>query len=388
MGLKGWAGSRPSSSLRRSRHDRAFVRASEQISGFETMSNGNSKIRVLVVDDSVLMSRQISGILNDDETIEVVGRAKDGQEALAMVEELKPDVVTMDVEMPRMNGITALKHIMVRYSVPTVMISALTTEGARTTFDALKYGAIDVIAKPSRREDVSLDAQKADIISKVKRAASIRTGRSKYIRMVHAQAAGAKTDHGPADAMTRIIGIGTGTGGYYGLLRIVPALPSGFSDILVALIQVASRYVEPFIAYLESQSAIPVKGVHNGDRAKRGVCYVGSSQDGVVLADDESGGISFKLGGAAAGSGGGLVDGFFRSMSAFGDRSVGVIMTGSGKDGAQGLLEIKNAGGLCIAQDINNCLDPQMPLSALEKDAVQRILPDYKMADFFLKLTA
>ncbi len=352
------------------------------------MSNGNNKIRVLVVDDSVLMSRQISGILSDDEIIEVVGRAKDGQEALAMVEELKPDVVTMDVEMPRMNGITALKHIMVRHAVPTVMISALTTEGARTTFDALKYGAIDVIAKPSRREDVSLDAQKADIISKVKRAAAIRTGRSKYIRMSHAQPAGVKTDHGPADSLTRIIGIGTGTGGYYGLLRIVPALSPDFREILVALIRVAARYVAPFIAYLESQSAIPVQEVHDGDPLRRGVCYVCSSQDEVVLADDGSGGIKFVVKGSESGAVEGPLDSFFRSMTAFGDRSVGVIMTGSGNDGSRGLLEIKNSGGLSIAQDINNCLDPQMPLAALEKDAVQRILPDYRMAEFFLKLTA
>lgn len=351
------------------------------------MTDANNKIRVLVVDDSVLMSRQIGGILDDDERIEVVGRAKDGQEALAMVEELKPDVVTMDVEMPRMNGITALKHIMVRHSVPTVMISALTTEGARTTFDALKYGAIDVIAKPSRREDVSLDAQKADIISKVKRAASIRTGRSKYIRMSHAQPAGVKTDQGTADAQTRIIGIGTGTGGYYGLLRIVPALSSDFRETLIAVIRVATRYVEPFVAYLESQSAIPVQGVKNDEPLRKGVCYICSSQEGLVLVDDGAGGIRFRLGMSEPDAEAAPLDRFFRSMTPLGDRAVGVIMTGSGIDGAQGLLEIKNAGGFSIAQDINNCLAPQMPLAALEKDAVQRILPDYRMAEFFLNLT-
>ncbi len=148
-----------------------------------TQQRGNSKIRVLVVDDSALMSRQITAILQNDEKLQVVGWAKDGLEALNMVRSLRPDVVTMDVEMPRMNGITALKHIMVKHPVPTVMISALTVEGARTTFDALKYGAIDVIAKPSRREDVSLDAQQAEIVAKVKRAAAIRTGRSRYMRI-------------------------------------------------------------------------------------------------------------------------------------------------------------------------------------------------------------
>ena len=146
-------------------------------------NNTNNKIKVLVVDDSALMGRQIAGILDDDEKIQVVGLAKDGMEAVEMVGALKPDVVTLDVEMPRMNGITALKHIMIKYDVPTVMISALTKEGARTTFDALRYGAIDVIAKPSRREDESLEAQKSDIIAKVKRAAQIRSGRARYMKI-------------------------------------------------------------------------------------------------------------------------------------------------------------------------------------------------------------
>ncbi len=238
------------------------------------MGHNGDKIRVLVVDDSALMSRQISSILNEDSSIEVVGRAKDGQEALAMVEELKPDVITMDVEMPRMNGITALKHIMVRHSVPTVMISALTTEGARTTFDALKYGAIDVIAKPSRREDVSLDAQKADIISKVRRAASIRTGRSRYIRISARLPKQEKVAKGLPDSNTRYVGIGAGTGGYYGLLRVIPGLPLEFSDVLIAVILVASKYIEPFVTYLEAHSVIPVKSVSGPFVPERGACYI------------------------------------------------------------------------------------------------------------------
>ena len=148
-----------------------------------SLENSNHVKRVLVVEDSALMGRQISNILNSAPDLTVVGRARDGLEALNMVEEFKPDVITMDVEMPRMNGITALKHVMMKYSIPTVMISALTTEGATTTFDALKFGAIDVIAKPSQREDESLEAQQADIVAKVRRAAEIRTGRARYIRI-------------------------------------------------------------------------------------------------------------------------------------------------------------------------------------------------------------
>ncbi|MFH1114268.1 MAG: chemotaxis protein CheB [Pseudomonadota bacterium] len=351
------------------------------------MDNGaDNKIRVLVVDDSALMSRQIAGILNDDDKIVVIGRAKDGREALEMVAGLKPDVVTMDVEMPRMNGITALKHIMVRYSVPTVMISALTTEGARTTFDALKYGAIDVIAKPSRREDESLDAQKADIIAKVRRAAAIRTGRSRYLRMGQAPPASEKSSGGPCDHATRLIGLGAGTGGYYGLLRIIPSLTGDFQDVIIVVLLVARRYVAPFVSYLEAHSAVPVRSFHGVETPEKGTCYICSGQDGVALVKKSDGSAGFRLGPPKTGPGLPPVNELLFSLSAFGSRAVGVVMTGSGTDGAEGMTAIRKAGGMGVVQDITNCLDPQMPIATLQKDGVEKILPDFLMAEFFMKL--
>jgi two-component system, chemotaxis family, protein-glutamate methylesterase/glutaminase len=137
------------------------------------------KIRALVVDDSVFVGMQIARILNGDDEIEVVGRARDGVEALSMVGELRPDVVTLDLEMPGQGGMTTLKHIMVWHPLPTVIISALTTEGSKSAFDAIRFGAIDIIAKPSRSEDESLVAQKDEIVGKVKRAAAIGAERTR-----------------------------------------------------------------------------------------------------------------------------------------------------------------------------------------------------------------
>jgi two-component system, chemotaxis family, protein-glutamate methylesterase/glutaminase len=346
----------------------------------------NGKIRVLVVDDSALMSRQITNILNDDTKIEVVGRAKDGLEALDMVESLKPDVVTLDVEMPRMNGITALKHIMVRHCVPTVMISALTTEGARATFDALKYGAIDVIAKPSRREDESLDAQKADIIAKVHRAAAIRMGKSRYLRMPAAEPLPEKTRSEPPDHLTSLIGIGTATGGYYALLRIVPALPAEYDDVILAVILVARKYLEPFAGYLEAHSHVPVRMARHGSRLEKGVCYLSAGNDKTVIHVNTDGSLSFGRTGPEANHDSGAINALFRSLVPFGRRGVGVVLTGAGKDGADGLAELRNAGGLAVVQSINNCLDPEMPLAALERGSVEKILPDYLMAEFLERL--
>ncbi|MBI5249467.1 MAG: chemotaxis protein CheB [Desulfomonile tiedjei] len=348
--------------------------------------NGADKIRVLVVDDSALMSRQITSILGEDSSIEVVGRAKDGLEALTMVKELQPDVVTMDVEMPRMNGITALKHIMVKHSVPTVMISALTKEGAKTTFDALKFGAIDVIAKPSRREDENLEAQKTDIISKVKRAAAIRTGRSRYIRMSASLARDEKISKGLPDSNTRFIAIGAGTGGYYGLLRIIPGLPAEFSDVLIAVILVASKYVEPFVSYLDAHSVIPVRTVSGPFIPERGACYV-CSGDYLLGMENSHGalGVSAVQRTESEAS----INHFFNSLAeTLSSRAIGVVMTGAGEDGAEGLASVRSAGGAAVVQDINNCMDPSMPIAALEKGTLAKVLPDYMMVDYLTKARA
>ena len=349
----------------------------------------NKKIRVLVVDDSRLMSKQISALLYDDKEIDVVGCAGDGVEALEMIESLKPDVVTLDVEMPRMNGITALKHIMVKHAVPTVMISALTQEGAKTTFDAFKYGAIDVIAKPSHRENESLQGQKIDIINKVKRAADIRTGKSRYVRMP-AVPADSRFKGGEApDSTTRLIGIGAGTGGYYSLLRIIPRLPAEFRGIVIAVVLAAARYVEPFARYLAEHSAIPVRGPQDLKSPEKGTCYVCPGERARIVCSrrgtDE---VVFEFSdGSASFDGEGPVDATLKSLAdAAGERGVGVVLSGPGSDGADGISEIRRRGGIGVIQDITNCMDPSMPLAVLEKGSVEKILPDFLMADFFVSL--
>ncbi len=350
--------------------------------------NPNNIKKVLVVEDSALMGRQVSNILNSAPDLTVVGRAKDGLEALAMVEQLRPDVITMDVEMPKMNGITALKHIMMKWSIPTVMISALTTEGAATTFDALKFGAVDVIAKPSRREDESLEAQQADIIGKVRRAAEIRSGRAKYIKIAANLSGYKKQGHGQPIATTRFIGIGAGTGGYYSLLRIIPALPSNFQHVIIASFLTASRYIEPFVNYLDAHSEIPIKAARNGSDIERGACYIYSHQDRLVVAQDANGGFRFEvLGGNNQNNKKANLDKLFESLSILGRQAVAIVLTGPGSAGASGVLQVRNAGGIALVQDINNCMDPSMPISVLEKGRVEKMLPDYLIANFLVNLS-
>ena len=349
----------------------------------------NNNIRVLVVDDSVMMSKRIAQILAEDDQIEVVGTALDGEEAVSLIPTLKPNVITLDIEMPRMNGITALKHIMLKYGIPTVMISALTQEGARTSFEALKYGAVEVIAKPSRRENESLESQKHDIVTKVKRAAAIRTGRSRYVRTVHPGAPVTRMKGLPADHSTRFIGVGAGTGAFSSLLKIIPHLPPDFADVLIVLVLTLSKYLEPFVAYLAEHSVIPVKHVRDSKVPERGTCYLASAEDGPVLTNRNAGKvIALQVTGNLAQSGNqGVIDGLFKSMSRIaGKNAVGVVMSGAGSDGAEGLQQIRRSGGTGIVQDSNNCIDPSMPLSVLEKGTVEKILADYEIAQYLMEL--
>lgn len=340
------------------------------------------------MDDSVLMGTQITKIINSDSRLEVVGRAKDGVEALQLVEQLKPDVVTMDVEMPRMDGLTALKHIMVRHPVPTVMLSSLTWEGTRATFDALRFGAVDVVGKPSRRETESLEAQAQDIVTRVKRAAIIGVAQARYRKKPSVNPLLMKAAHCAPDASTRIVVMGCGNGGYYSLLQIVPNLRQDFQDVLIAVIRVASRFIEPFVAYLGAHSAVPVKNVNDVSALEKGTCYICSSHDAAVLAQDTNRRLKF----ASRSTGkenqvDSAIDIMFKTAAMFtGRRSVGIIMSGAGTDGAEGLAFLRKSGGLAVVQTPENCMNPAMPSAALMKSPADKVLPNYMLADFLMNL--
>ncbi len=346
------------------------------------------KIKVLVVDDSVLIARTISRILEADGGIVVAGRARDGIQALEMIGDINPDVITLDVEMPKMDGITALKHIMVKFTTPTVMISALAREGSRTSFECLKYGAIDVIAKPSRKETESLAEQEAEIRAKVKRAATIRTGRFRYIRVAGSNPGDRATDKRPTDDSSRIIGIATGTGGYYSLLRIIPMVTSDFPDVILVSMVTSPRYVDLFATYLQAHSAIPVRPMRHGEILEKGVCYLSAAAEKPLLAGQGPSKLRLKVEESFDQTNNEeAVNSFLTSLATVvKSRAIGVILTGSGRHGSAGIAEIRRSGGMGVIQDINNCVDPSMPLAALEKGTVEKILPDYQMAEFLMHL--
>jgi two-component system, chemotaxis family, protein-glutamate methylesterase/glutaminase len=344
---------------------------------------GNKRIRVLVVDDSVFMGMQIARILNDDDDIEVVGRARDGAEALERLQELEPDVVTLDVDMPVMDGLTALKHIMAKHPVPTVMISAQTTQGARSTFEALRFGAVDVVPKPSRLDSEDLGSHRGMLQEKVKRAASLWIGPWHQPRGSVRLSDARRVTRQPPDASTRFIGIAAGAGCHFSLLRVIPNLSPDFQDVLIVVLHESAKEVEPFVSYLAEYTAIPVKDVWDVQVIEKGACYVCSADDRVILSRDTSGEFTFDLHREPADSLPGPVDRMLCSVAELvGRRAVGVVMTGPGNDGIAGIAAIRAAGGIAAVQSMANCIDPEMPLAVLKSGAVVKVLPDFRIADF------
>jgi two-component system chemotaxis response regulator CheB len=335
----------------------------------------SERVRVLVVDDSALMRKLIPTILERDPSIEVVGTAMDGAFALKKIEELRPDVVTLDLEMPRMDGMETLRMIMRSAPLPVVMVSTHSKEGAYATFKALALGAIDFVAKPKEASSGHLDTIATELIAKIKVAKRATGGRitapviADRIQPVKKNARVAAPPH-------RIIAIGISTGGPNALQFVLSQIPAEFSGSLLIVQHMPEGFTEMFARRLDECCALEVQEAKSGDLllAGRALICPGNRHmmarrmprgDMVVLSD------SAPVNGHRP-----SVDVLFHSVSQeFGPMAVGVLMTGMGEDGAEGLGAIKAAGGVTLAQSEDTCVVPGMPRAAIVKGYVNRIVP-------------
>jgi two-component system, chemotaxis family, protein-glutamate methylesterase/glutaminase len=335
----------------------------------------SNRVRVLVVDDSALMRKLIPQILARDSDIEVVGTAMDGAFGLKKIEDLKPDVVTLDLEMPRMDGMETLRRITRKSRVPVIIVSALSTEGATATFKALAFGAFDFVAKPRDAASVHMDEIAQDLIAKIKVAASSKVRNSAAPALADQPKAN-KPGFRVRKEPTKIVAIGVSTGGPNALQYLLPKLPWDFAGSIVIVQHMPEGFTQMFAQRLHESCAIDVKEAQSGDLlvAGRALICPGDRHikvkrmplgNTVVLTDDP------RVNGHRP-----SVDILFRSVAAeFGSRSVGVLMTGMGEDGAMGLGLIKNAGGLTIAQSEESCVVFGMPKAAIERGHATRVVP-------------
>ena len=331
-----------------------------------------SPVRVLVVDDSALMRKLIPQILQTDSSIEVVGTAMDGNFGLRKIDELKPQVVTLDLEMPGMGGLDMLKEIMRRHRLPVIVVSSHSTQGASVTLQALSLGAFDFVAKPN---DVSARMPQiaAELIGKIKAAAQSRGVTVKPVGVT--QRSGQKAPLDAKKIPTKVVAIGVSTGGPQALQYVFSQLPSDFPGTIVVVQHMPEGFTEMFARRLDESCSIRVKEAQSGDvlLAGRALICPGSRHlkvkrlplgDVAVLSDEA------RVNGHRPSA-----DVLFRSLAdEFGPKGIAVLMTGMGDDGAQGMGAVKAAGGMTIAQSEESCVVYGMPKAAIDRGFAVRVV--------------
>lgn len=338
------------------------------------------KIKVLIVDDSAVVRAVLSEILNESDDIEVVGVAADPIFARNKIESLKPDVITLDVEMPRMDGLTFLDELMRTSPLPVVMISSLTQKACNSTLRALELGAVDYVAKPSLEISSGIMELASEIVAKVRIAARARL-RKAALHPADAPAVQKPSlDTSRMATTDKLIAIGASTGGTQAINEVVLALPESVPGILVVQ-HMPPMFTKSFAQRLNELARVTVKEAEHGDRVLRGTVYIAPGgrhmairRNGAMYQIELSDGPSVNYVKPA-------VDVLFRSVAHYvGKNAVGVILTGMGEDGARGLKEMRDFGALTLAQDEASCVVFGMPRKAIEIGAALRILPLQQVA--------
>lgn len=336
-----------------------------------------NKKKLFIVDDSKMMRRIISDIFAEDEFIEVVGEAADGEEALQILPQVNADVVTLDVQMPVMDGLTTLKHMMIQAPTPTVMLSSYTQEGAAVTFDALKYGAVDFVSKPSNVGDMDLKDQAKEIVRKVHLATEVEISAVRYIRTVRKN--GEKKQTAGGDCKT-LVAIGTAEGGYGTLLKIIPHMSPDLPAAYLVTLYVSPRHVDAFVQYLDDHCAIAVKRATNNTPIEGGTCYIASGEEYMTVHEGNNRNDLHVCPAPFKTQKGSINMLLFSVAEIMKDHAIGIILSGMGNDGEEGLKEIIRVGGAGIIQEPKSCLYKEMPQAALAQCGIALVIADVDMA--------
>jgi two-component system, chemotaxis family, protein-glutamate methylesterase/glutaminase len=330
-------------------------------------------VRVLVVDDSALMRKLIPQILQSDTSIQVVGTAIDGYFGLQKIEEVNPQVVTLDLDMPGMSGLDMLKEIMLRHPLPVIVVSSHSTQGASVTLQALSMGAFDFVAKPI---DVSANMPEIarELIAKIKAAA--RSRRVTVAPPLESRKQSQKTALEAKTQASRVVAIGISTGGPQALQYLLPQLPKTFPGTIVIVQHMPEGFTDMFSRRLEEICSITVKEAQSGDLLLAGRALICPGNRHIKVKRLPMGDVAVLNDEPRVNGHRPSVDVLFKSVAEeFGEKSVAALMTGMGEDGAQGLGLVKAAGGMTIAQSEESCVVFGMPKAGIERGYALRVVP-------------
>ncbi|MHB8231593.1 MAG: protein-glutamate methylesterase/protein-glutamine glutaminase [bacterium] len=344
-------------------------------------------IRVLIVDDSPFMRRAISSLLEGENDIKVVGTAKDGQDGIRQIQDIKPDIVTMDIEMPVMNGLSALKIIMEKFPLPVIMLSSLTEEGAKETLDALDLGAADYIPKNLSNVSLNILKIKDELLSKIRAI----TAKKYYFKSYRDAPVRESVPfiNKSCNNKIDIVAIGSSTGGPKALQEVIPNLPQNFPVPIILVQHMPKAFTGSFAERLSSISHIKVMEASGGEIIKPGVAYLSPGDKHLSVVRAERGGVMISLSDEPED----LINKPSVSVmmesvaKLYPGKSIGVILTGMGSDGLLGMKKIKETGGKTIVQDEATCVVYGMPKAVADKGYADIILPIYKISDEIIKET-
>ncbi len=346
-------------------------------------------IKVLICDDSALMRKAIREIVESDNELFVCGVARDGEDAVQKARQLRPDVVTMDINMPGMDGITALQYIVDEKIAPVIMVSSLTEEGAMITFEAMALGAFDYVTKPGGTISKNIDIVREELISKIKAAASGRvmeklSRKPKQVQEV-VDRSKSQTILRPNNMAFKAVALGISTGGPKTIFDVLPYLPADLNASVFVVQHMPPAFTSSFAKRIDNSSPMKCVEAEAGMVVEPGVIYLAKGGYHMTVYKNSLGKVFLRTSKQPQHLFMPSVDIMMNSvLDAFGTNTIGVLMTGMGDDGAEAMVSIRRAGGKTIAESEESSIVFGMPREAIERGGAEIVAPSWEIARFII----
>ena len=333
------------------------------------------KIKVLIVDDAAFMRKAIADVLGRDPEIEVVGTARNGLEGLKAIKTLRPDVITLDIDMPVMDGLTGIRHIMIESPVPIVILSSLFTDGA-ITFDALRLGVVDFIPKPSGAVSTDIEKSQSQLIDRIKLASSVNLENVRRVRLLSYDINERLSARYGYAQLEYLLTLGTTLSGPNTVIRLLSNLPPRLPAAVVVVQEISPKIITAFARQFDASVPWRVRVAEDGLPIEQGTCYISSYERPVrIQATAGSGPCLSQVDEAAM-----PLDLLFSSAAdVFHQNTIGVLLTGTGQDGARGFAQIRETEGVTLAQDTQCCVYPNLTHNAIHSGTVDIVLDELKL---------
>lgn len=333
--------------------------------------------KVIVIDDARFMVKAITDILQTDQTLQVVATARNGQDGLEKIRQYRPDVVTLDMDMPVMDGIKTIRHIMIESPVPIVVLSSLFKDGA-ITFEALRLGAVDFMPKPSGAISYDIHHYQQQIIDRIKIATTVNLNNVRRVRLPKWSAQDNLSGRYGYQSLDFLLAIGTTLGGPNTSIRLFAKLSPNLPAAAIVMQEISPKVIPAFVKKFDEHVPWKIEEAQDGLVLQQGSCYICSNEYSITLILNENGEPAMQLGGRIERP---LDQLFATAAECFRQNAIGVLLTGVGNDGTQGFQKIRAQSGMTIAQTTDSCVYPNLTQSVIDHNSVDWVVDEQLLAE-------